>query len=92
VSNPHLNARGFYEPVAHPEIGVFPYPGAPVKLSETPGSIRMPAPLFAEHNDVVYRNLAGLCDEQLAELDSLGLIDTTPTTMGPRVRAAAAAR
>ena len=37
VSNPHFHARNFYIPMEHPEMGVFPYPGMPWKLSETPG-------------------------------------------------------
>ncbi|MHB8575463.1 MAG: CaiB/BaiF CoA transferase family protein [Dehalococcoidia bacterium] len=80
LPNPHLNARGFYVPIEHPEVGVYPFPGAPVKLSKTPMEIRMPAPLFAQHNDYVYREILGLDDAGIAELDALGLIDTTPLT------------
>ncbi len=78
LSNPHLFARGFYVPIVHPEVGVFPFPGAPCKLSETPVSVRLPAPCFAEHNAYVYRELLGLSDAALAELREQGVIDDTP--------------
>jgi crotonobetainyl-CoA:carnitine CoA-transferase CaiB-like acyl-CoA transferase len=80
LSNPHLFARGFYVPVEHPEVGVLPYPGAPCKLSATPGTIRMAAPLFAQHNDYVYREVLGLSDVELNELQALGLISDKPET------------
>ncbi|HEY7294327.1 MAG TPA: CoA transferase, partial [Dehalococcoidia bacterium] len=78
LSNPHVFERGFYVPVVHPEVGVFPFPGAPCKLSATPVSIRLPAPRFAEHNDYVYRDLLGLSDASIAELREQGVIDDTP--------------
>ena len=50
ASNPHFHARGFYVPIEHPDMGVFPYPGMPWKLSKTPGVVRTASPLFGEHN------------------------------------------
>ena len=60
VSNPHLHARGFYVPVEHPDMGVFPYPGMPWKLSETPGQIRAASPLFGQHTRQIFQDLLGL--------------------------------
>jgi crotonobetainyl-CoA:carnitine CoA-transferase CaiB-like acyl-CoA transferase len=34
---------------AHPKAGSTMAIGLPIKLSETPGSIRRPAPLFGQH-------------------------------------------
>jgi len=39
-----------------------------VRLSETPGSVRTPAPLLGEHTDAVLRELLGL---DAAEIDTL---------------------
>ena len=39
--------------VEHPKVGSMKTIGVPVKLSETPGSIRRPAPLLGEHTDEV---------------------------------------
>lgn len=85
VSNQHLFERGFYVPIQHPEAGVFPYPGFPWKFSHTPGAIRMPAPMFAEHSDTVFRELLGLSPQEIEELHAEGAIDTEPVT--PVVRA-----
>lgn len=68
VSNPHFHAREFYIPMEHPEMGVFPYPGMPWKLSETPGIVRTASPLYGEHNGLVFRGLLKLSDEELAPL------------------------
>ena len=68
VSNRHFHARGFYVPMEHPEMGVFPYPSMPWKLSSTPGIIRKASPLYGEHNGDVFRGLLGLDDDDLAPL------------------------
>ncbi len=68
VSNPHFHARGFYVPIEHPEMGVFPYPGMPWKLSETPGLIRSASPLYGEHNGLALQGLLGMMEEELAPL------------------------
>ncbi len=68
VSNSHFHARGFYVPIEHPDMGVFPYPGMPWKLSETPGLVRSASPLFGEHNEAAFRGLLGMTDTELARL------------------------
>ena len=68
ISNRHFHARDFYVPMEHPEMGVFPYPGMPWKLSATPGIVRKASPLYGEHNSDVFRGLLGLGDDDLAPL------------------------
>jgi crotonobetainyl-CoA:carnitine CoA-transferase CaiB-like acyl-CoA transferase len=68
LSDPHLHARGFYVPVPHPEVGVLPFPGMPWRFSRTPAAVRGGAPCFAEHNALVFRQVLGLTEEQIAEL------------------------
>jgi crotonobetainyl-CoA:carnitine CoA-transferase CaiB-like acyl-CoA transferase len=46
----------------------------PVRLSETPGSIRRPAPLLGEHTDQVLRERLGMKDEEIARLRAAGAI------------------
>ncbi len=53
VSSEHLNARGFFVEVAHPETGTLKYAGAPYQLHGTPWEIRSPAPTLGQHNDAV---------------------------------------
>ena len=79
VSNRHFHARGFYQPMEHPEMGVFPYPGIPWKLSATPGVVRKASPLYGEHNSEVFRGLLGLSEEELAPLYARRAIADEPS-------------
>ena len=40
-------------PLEHPKAGSIRNIGVPVKLSDTPGSVRTPAPLLGQHSDEV---------------------------------------
>src|SRR6267143_946394 len=68
VEHPQVIARGALVEMAHPRAGKVRMVGAPVRLSETPGSVRTPAPLLGEHTDTVLRELLGL---DAAEIDTL---------------------
>lgn len=79
VEEPHLNERGFFEVVTHPEAGTHPYIGMYAKLSKTPGHIRMPAPCLGEHNHYVLGELLGLSREEITQLEEAGIIGANPT-------------
>ncbi|MBI4639464.1 MAG: CoA transferase [Candidatus Tectomicrobia bacterium] len=75
VKDPHLNARGFFVEVEHPELGRrFIYPGAPYNFQETPWQIRRRAPLIGEHNLEIYEKELGLSRQQLTVLKESGVI------------------
>jgi crotonobetainyl-CoA:carnitine CoA-transferase CaiB-like acyl-CoA transferase len=38
--------------------------GVRIKLSDTPGRIRRPAPIMGEHNEYVFKKLLGMSDEE----------------------------
>jgi len=57
LAHPQALAREMVVEVAHPAVGPFRTIGIPVKLSETPGSIRRPAPLLGEHTDEILASL-----------------------------------
>ena len=78
VRDPHLRARGYFEKVTHPEVGAHDHPGVSWKMSRTPGSIRTHAPLYAEHNDYVLRQLLRLSDEEIAQLEREEVITSVP--------------
>jgi crotonobetainyl-CoA:carnitine CoA-transferase CaiB-like acyl-CoA transferase len=56
---PHTTARKMVEVVDHPEDGPVRTMGIPVKLSETPGSVRRHPPLLGEHTKDVLASLNG---------------------------------
>ena len=74
VEDAHLLARGFLAPVAHPRAGNFLVPGNPVRMSETPGRGRRHAPLLGQDNEHVFRELLGLPEGEIAELEHEGVI------------------
>ena len=65
--DPHTHAREMLVEVDHPVEGKVPTLGIPVKLSDTPGSVRRPAPLLGEHTEEVLRE-AGLAQEEIDAL------------------------
>ena len=67
--DPHIRSRGFFETTRQADLGEMEMSGLGWKMSETPGSIRMPPPLLGEHNDLLYRDLLGLDEREMAKLD-----------------------
>lgn len=59
AEDPHLNERGFYVTLDHPEVGRQKHAGIPWKLSETPLAVRRPAPCMGEDNEYVVIDLLG---------------------------------
>ncbi|HKS91097.1 MAG TPA: CoA transferase, partial [Tepidiformaceae bacterium] len=78
-SDNHLNDRGFFVPMRHEKAGTFAFPGFPWRFERTPAAMQCPAPMFAEHNDDVFRRLLGLSPAEIHELYETGI-----TTDGPR--------
>jgi len=58
-------ARGFLAKLTEPEAGEVVTEGLPLRLSETPGRIRGPAPLMGEHTHEIARELLGLSDDEI---------------------------
>jgi CoA:oxalate CoA-transferase len=65
VNSEHLQARGFFVEVTHPEAGTLAHAGAPYKLSKAPWEIRSPAPTLGQHNNTVFREKLGLSPEEV---------------------------
>jgi crotonobetainyl-CoA:carnitine CoA-transferase CaiB-like acyl-CoA transferase len=74
VEHPQVIARGTLVETTHPRAGTVRMVGAPVRLSETPGAVRTPAPMLGEHTDAVLRELLGLDDRAIAALREVGAI------------------
>ena len=73
LNSEHLNARGFFVQLDHPEAGSLTYPGAPHICSETPWELRRPAPCLGQHNAEVYTEL-GMTAQDLAALQRTGTV------------------
>ena len=74
VACPHLEARGFYHQVDHPEAGPAMYPGMGAALSAHPSQAPTPAPLLGQHNAEVYGGGLGYDPYELAMLRYAGVI------------------
>ena len=78
MADPHLTARGFWEETTHREAGTWMMDGPPWRMSLSPAHVRLPAPCFAEHNDYVLRDLLGLSEDEVSELEREGVTAREP--------------
>jgi crotonobetainyl-CoA:carnitine CoA-transferase CaiB-like acyl-CoA transferase len=78
MANEHLRSRGFWERVSHPEAGEWDMEGPVWRMSETPAHVRLPAPMFGEHNQYVFGELLGLDDAEIAALADEGVTADRP--------------
>jgi crotonobetainyl-CoA:carnitine CoA-transferase CaiB-like acyl-CoA transferase len=62
-------ATGFLVTLTEPEAGDVVTENVPLRMSETPGKVRGVAPLMGEHTHEIARNLLGLSDDEIKQLD-----------------------
>ena len=75
LADPHFAAREALVEVETAQWGKLKMQNSFPKLSDTPGSVRTPAPAtVGQHNDEVYGGLLGLGDDELAALKAAGAI------------------
>jgi crotonobetainyl-CoA:carnitine CoA-transferase CaiB-like acyl-CoA transferase len=79
LRDPHLEARGFWEAVEHPEAGSYLQFTPPWRLSKNPRRPTIPAPGLGEHNQYVLGDLLKLSEQEIATLEAQGIIGTQPT-------------
>ena len=70
-SDPQARARDMLVETEHPVAGRISNIGIPIKLSETPGRFRRPAPTLGQHTDEVLREL-GRSDAEIESLRTEG--------------------
>jgi crotonobetainyl-CoA:carnitine CoA-transferase CaiB-like acyl-CoA transferase len=68
VENGHLNGRGFFARLPHPEVGTQTHTGIPWIFTNAPNGVRSPAPLLGQHTDEVLRDVLRYTDEDIARL------------------------
>jgi crotonobetainyl-CoA:carnitine CoA-transferase CaiB-like acyl-CoA transferase len=74
VEHPQVQARGMITESDHPVAGRVKIVGVPLKLSETPGSVREPAPLLGQHTDEILHTYLGMTAADIAALRQAGVI------------------
>ena len=73
LASGHLRERGYFVEVDHPETGSIRYPGAQVRMGDTPYELKR-APLFGEHNEEIYCGRLGHSKEDLKRWHEQGVI------------------
>ena len=79
IDDPHLESRGFWDVVNHPEAGTYKQVTTPWLLSNNPRATSTPAPGLGEHNYQVLSGLLGLSKSEIDTLAQKGVIGNTPT-------------
>lgn len=78
MQDEHLRARGFWESVTQVDAGTWDMEGPVWRMSRTRGHVRVPPPMYGEHNDWVLRDLLGLSDAEIASLEAEGVTSREP--------------
>ena len=68
--DPHLQARKTYLEVDHPTTGTDFIANSAWALSDNPTEIRQRSPLLGEHNRRIFKELLGMSDEEIAQLEA----------------------
>jgi crotonobetainyl-CoA:carnitine CoA-transferase CaiB-like acyl-CoA transferase len=75
VDDGHLQDRGFWTAVEHPELGrTFTYPGFAGIYNGSPWHISRRAPLIGEHNEEILCGELGLSRQELAIMAESGVV------------------
>jgi CoA:oxalate CoA-transferase len=74
IDNPQLRHRGQIVEVEHPTAGKIPMQGTVPKMSDTPASIRRPAPSAGQHNGEILSDWLGYDEAAIQSLGETGII------------------
>jgi crotonobetainyl-CoA:carnitine CoA-transferase CaiB-like acyl-CoA transferase len=72
--DPQVAARSMISSVDHPTIGPLRVLGTPLKLSDTPPSVRTSPPTLGEHSDAVLAGELGYTREEITSLRARGIV------------------
>ena len=76
LHDPHLEARGFWSEITHPEAGTHRYPSHLARFERQPIENTTPAPTLGQHNREVLVDLLGISEAEYAQLVEEGSIGT----------------
>lgn len=78
VVDPHLRERDFWEDVTNTESGTWTQEAPTWRFSDARAHVRLPAPVFGEHNDYVFGELLGLSVDDIKALEREGVTSHEP--------------
>ena len=74
TDDPQVVANDYVVDFEHPKVGPVQLVGIPVRLQETPGSVRTPAPELGQHTEEVLSGVGGYGPDDLQKLREQGAI------------------
>ena len=74
ASDPQVQAREMIVNLESEIAGNASVPGLPIKLSETPGRVEVPAPALGEHTKEILETLLGMSGTEIDHLQQSGVI------------------
>ncbi len=74
ASDPQVVENDYIVDFQHPKVGPIQMVGVPVRLSETPGSVRTPAPDLGQHTEEVLTQICGYDPQGLERLKRENII------------------
>jgi crotonobetainyl-CoA:carnitine CoA-transferase CaiB-like acyl-CoA transferase len=74
VDHAQVRARGALVESTHRVAGPIRMTGPPVRMSDTPGTVRTPAPLLGEHTEEILRDRLGMASADIARLRDAGVV------------------
>jgi CoA:oxalate CoA-transferase len=74
INHPHLRQRGTIRRVHDRMLGEFELPGFALRFSDFPTPLELEAPFLGEHNGEVLGRYLGYTEEQVADLESRGVL------------------
>ena len=74
LSDPQIVDRAMVVALDHPVAGAIRTLGVPVKLDDTPGSVRTPPPTLGQHTEEILTHMLGLDMDTIARLREAGAV------------------
>jgi benzylsuccinate CoA-transferase BbsF subunit len=75
TEDPHLNARGLFAELPHPEVGVRRHIGVPWSMSRSDCRVRSAAPIMGADTDAVLETVCGYTPSEIAAFRNNGVLE-----------------